>query len=217
MFFGLIIFIILWLFFYAYDYTVYQNIAVVLASVLAGLAILGALAVVEAIDKWTNGASIKWPNDVLIDLQKTAGILVETSWMGNNLEYAIMGIGVNVRPDSIPPAGEIDYPATCVESAVGERIDRVELLLDILAGVGRWYDSLDSPALQNAWQQRLAFRNQQVSISSSKGDVVGSLLGVTTDGRLRLYTHQGELLVIASGDVHMRSVDTHNKSTTLDG
>jgi len=176
---------------------------------LSGLAGLGALAVVDALEKWKVQATIKWPNDVLIERKKVAGILVETSWMGESLEYAVMGIGINVQAESVPADDRVDFPPTCVETAVGRPIDRYELLIGVLESLGYWYERIGSKELLDAWQNHLAFLNQDVVVHMNDEEWVGLLCGITMDGRLQLQTSRGEQLLAASGDVHMRAVDTN--------
>jgi BirA family biotin operon repressor/biotin-[acetyl-CoA-carboxylase] ligase len=180
-----------------------------------GLAGLGALAVVKALETWTIRAAIKWPNDVLIDRHKIAGILVETSWAGVELEYAVMGIGINVQRQSVPAKDALDYPASCIEAAVGKRVDRYDLFIDVLESLAYWYERLGSEELIDAWQHHLAFLNQTVVVRDTTGERTGVLCGMTVDGRLRLETPQGEQFLAACGDVRMRSVDTNFKSATL--
>jgi BirA family biotin operon repressor/biotin-[acetyl-CoA-carboxylase] ligase len=180
-----------------------------------GLAGLGALAVVKALETWTIRAAIKWPNDVLIDRHKVAGILVETSWAGEDLEYAVMGIGINVQKESVPAEDALDYPATCIETAVGKRVDRYDLFLGVLESLAYWYERMGSEELLDAWQHHLAFLNQRVVVRDPAGERTGVLSGITTDGRLRLETTWGEQVLAACGDVRLRSVDTNFKSATL--
>lgn len=185
------------------------------AESVGALTVLGALAIVEALEHWKLDAEIKWPNDVLIAGRKAAGVLVETSWMGDKLEYAILGIGINVGAASVPPDEEIDFPATCVEAAVGERVDRNELLLKVIKSVGRWYAEMQTDVLRAAWERRLAFREKQVMITGWKKHILGKVKGVELDGRLQLVLPSGEQIVVAVGDVRLRPVDMNYKSTTL--
>ena len=126
----------------------------------SGLAGLGALAVVKALEKWSVRATIKWPNDVLIERRKVAGILVESSWVGEILEYAVMGIGINVQAGSVPAADMIDYPATCIETIVGKPVDRYEFFLYVLDSLGYWIEKIGSKKLLDTWQKHMAFVNE---------------------------------------------------------
>ncbi|HEY48048.1 MAG TPA: biotin--[acetyl-CoA-carboxylase] ligase [Anaerolineae bacterium] len=182
---------------------------------MGDLTALGALAVAEAIEGLGIEGQIKWPNDVMLIGQKVAGVLVEGSWIGDQLEHAILGIGINVRPESVPPKEEIDIPATCIDTAVGGRVDRHDLMLKVIEGAGKWLPQLGSPALINAWNQRLAYRDQAVIVKLSKHEIVGKLLGVGVGGRLQLMLNTGEIFEVAFGDVHLRPVDMKSKSAKL--
>jgi BirA family biotin operon repressor/biotin-[acetyl-CoA-carboxylase] ligase len=182
---------------------------------LGELTVLGAMAVVEALDGLGIEGKIKWPNDVLLSDLKVAGVLVEGSWIGDQLEHAILGIGINVRPESVPPRDEIDMPATCVDNAAGIETDRHDLLFKIISGVGRWLRYLGSPMLVDAWNQRLAYRGQWVIVKSAHGELVGELRSISKDGRLKITQETGENFEVAFGDVNLRPVDTDSKSTTL--
>jgi BirA family transcriptional regulator, biotin operon repressor / biotin---[acetyl-CoA-carboxylase] ligase len=93
------------------------------------------VAVVDTLARFGVEARLKWPNDVLIDGAKVAGILVESGYLGERPEYFVAGIGLNVLQtrDELP---ETAYPATSLWLATGRRVDRAELaaaLLDALA------------------------------------------------------------------------------------
>ena len=178
---------------------------------LGELTVLGALAVVEALENVGIEALIKWPNDVLIHGRKVAGVLTEASWLGDELEFAILGIGVNVRSKSVPPDEKVDVPATCVEVIVGERVDRHELLLNVIQGVGKWHLNLGSPQMLVAWDQRLAYRDRIVQVHHLEGEILGRVQGLTVGGRLKLQSDDGEMIEIAVGDVHLRPVDMDSK------
>src|SRR4030042_192247 len=105
---------------------------------LSRLAGLGAVATCNTLHKvYTLPAQIKWPNDVLIDQRKVAGVLAEALWNGKNLKAAMVGIGINIAPQSINavnlPPDELNFPATCVENAFGHPVDRMELLHAVLS------------------------------------------------------------------------------------
>jgi BirA family biotin operon repressor/biotin-[acetyl-CoA-carboxylase] ligase len=65
-------------------------------AAMSTLTVLGALAVTESLTQLGVKAWIKWPNDVIVEAGKLAGVLVEAVWLGDQIEYGIVGIGVNV-------------------------------------------------------------------------------------------------------------------------
>ena len=190
----------------------------ILVSRLTGL---GALSVQSTLNKrFSLDAQIKWPNDVLIDSRKVAGVLVETRWSGEALQSAIIGIGINIAPASVsaanlPPVG-LNFPATCVEYATGHPISRLDMLHAVLQELFGWLPQLSSAVFLTAWEAALAYRNQWVELSSggslSAADDrritptsrEGRLIGLAQDGSLRLLTSTGKLLIEPFGDVHLK-------------
>jgi BirA family biotin operon repressor/biotin-[acetyl-CoA-carboxylase] ligase len=179
------------------------------------LTALGALAVSEAFESLGIEGKIKWPNDVMLFNRKVAGVLVEGSWLGDQFEFAVLGIGINVRSESVPPEEAIDIPAICVDAAVGKRVDRHTLMLGVIKSVGRWLPQVGSPALINAWNQKLAYRGQLVMVQLLDGEIFGEVQGVGVGGCLQLILKNGEIFEVAFGDVHLRVVDMNSKSAKL--
>jgi BirA family biotin operon repressor/biotin-[acetyl-CoA-carboxylase] ligase len=149
---------------------------------------LGALAVVDALETRDLIPRIKWPNDVLLGGKKTAGILIEGSWEGDQVEYVVVGIGVNVTPESIPGEGRMDYPVTAIEVAMGRPVNREALLLDILKALAEWYPQIESAVFIAHWDSHLAFKGEQVILGDAPSKVVGTLMGLAPDGSLRMKT-----------------------------
>ncbi len=169
-----------------------------------GLMTLGSLAVAEALETEGLRPQVKWPNDVLVGGRKLAGVLVEASWTEPTLDFAVCGIGVNVRPASVPPQ-QVDYPATCVEAVLGRRVDREKLLLDILLALDRWYGRMGSQEMLRTVEERLAFATERVAIRAfGNQEITGRVLGLAPDGRLRLETNGGEVILIGAEGSHLR-------------
>jgi BirA family biotin operon repressor/biotin-[acetyl-CoA-carboxylase] ligase len=192
-----------------------------LVHLLSGL---GGLAVCQALQTaYLLPAVVKWPNDVLLGVGKVAGILAEARWDGDHLQAAVIGIGINIAPESLdpqvlPPA-MLDFPATSVEGAVGHPINRLELLHAILIGFFSWLPRLATSAFINIWESNLAYRGEWVELSSqyrsgsagqSAGtppDYTGRLIGLTMDGAIKLMTVEGDLVTAQVGELHLRPTD----------
>lgn len=180
---------------------------------ISRLTALGALAVCEALTHWNLHPAIKWPNDVLVNGRKVAGVLVEADWSGNDLQGVVLGIGVNVQSDAVHIAqvreGSLRYPATSVEEAAGQPVDRWTLLREILTSLLSWRTRLEEPAFLQAWEQALAFRGETIQLtvpSAAQLEVVtyqGVLGGLSPDGALRLKTPQGDTLIFHAGEVRL--------------
>lgn len=170
------------------------------------LAGAGALAVCDALaHEYGLRAEIKWPNDVLVERRKVCGVLAEAHWLGDRLQALLVGIGINVFPAAVPPAGLLDFPATCVAAHVRGKVDRLQLLRGVLAAFIGWRGRLGSAAFVRAWEERLAFRGQQVRVFTAGSQAVaGVLLGLTAAGHLRIGLPGGKERVFSSGELRLR-------------
>ncbi len=169
---------------------------------------LGALAVAEALRGMGGEASVKWPNDVLLGGRKVSGVLAEAAWKGEALEYLILGVGVNVLSGSVPPGGELEFPATSVEAEIGRPVDRHELLARIVWELAAWAPKTASDDWRRAVDERLAYRGQWVHVADESGEVRGRILGMAADGRLILDTGEGEPRHVGAGAATVRLIDS---------
>lgn len=167
---------------------------------------LGALALCQVLrEKYQLDARIKWPNDVLIRRRKTCGILSEASWVGSSLRGVVVGIGINIASDSLPPADQVQFPATCMEDETGSPVNRWDLLFEVLQGIFAWRSRMGTPDFFNAWQSNLAFTGEMVRITDEgELQITGKMLGITPDGDLRILKEDGEEVAVRVGDVHLR-------------
>jgi BirA family biotin operon repressor/biotin-[acetyl-CoA-carboxylase] ligase len=166
---------------------------------------LGALALVVALKKYGVTAQIKWPNDVLINRRKTAGILVETVWMGAEAESVVLGMGVNVAPEAVPPPEALTFPATCILSEAPMPVERFDLLHTLLVELIALRPKLASESFLRAWDESLAFRGETVRVWVGEAEpIVGQVAGLETDGSLRLSLSGGEIRGVRFGEVHLR-------------
>ena len=165
---------------------------------------LGALALTHTISKLGLHVQIKWPNDILINGKKAAGILVESTWMGDALDTYVLGMGVNILPASVPPTDQVIFPATSLETELGQAIDRTELLHDILFSLIQWRPKLGTDEFINAWESSLAFRGESIQLTKdNQPPLNGELLGLESDGSLRLNANN-KILTVQIGEIHMR-------------
>jgi BirA family transcriptional regulator, biotin operon repressor / biotin---[acetyl-CoA-carboxylase] ligase len=165
---------------------------------------LGALALVDALKNYGIVAQVKWPNDVLINRKKVAGVLVETAWMGADVEALVLGIGVNVTPESLPPEVELNFPATCVQSETVVPVGRFGLLRRLADSLVGWRPRLGTDAFLDAWRASLAFGGETVQVWGAKTEtIVGVLDGLEADGSLRVVAN-GERQVVHFGEIRLR-------------
>lgn len=175
---------------------------------LAQLSLLGGLAVAEGIEAVTGlKPQLKWPNDVLIEDKKVAGVLAEASFDGNKVEWVVLGIGINVNA-APPPEVILETPATCLRPWTGREINRAELMRAVLDHFDSHYYSADaglgSETLTKEWKARLAYLGKPVRVVTAIGWVEGALRGVTSAGNLTMRLADGSHREFLAGDVHLR-------------
>lgn len=172
-----------------------------LFSPLAGVALADLL-----IKNYHLSAEIKWPNDVLINEAKTAGILSEANWKGNQLNGIVLGVGINITPSSLPTRDSLQYPATCIKNHSKDPIDRYQFLAQFLHSLFHWRKNLTTQLFFNSWKKMLAFQGKKVYIKGNDGSTLcsGTVYGVLPDGDLQIRTEQKEIKTFKVGDVHLR-------------
>jgi BirA family biotin operon repressor/biotin-[acetyl-CoA-carboxylase] ligase len=156
------------------------------------LALAVGLGLAESLESLGADARVKWPNDVLVANRKIAGILVEARSLGGRLpDAAVVGVGVNLRPQSYPP----DADATDVQTALAS-VDTHELFADLLERVETWIDraSATPHAVSRALDARLAWRGEEVLVDDTLRGVVR---GVDEEGELILEASEGTRTVRA--------------------
>ena len=166
---------------------------------------LAALGLIHALSEVGLQAQIKWPNDVLLNGKKTAGVLVEADWWEDELQVLVIGMGVNVKPKAVPPVECLRYPATSVEGALGEPINRWGLLASVLQNMMDLRSILPYPDFVDTWNEHLAFLGEVVPILFPDNSLREmEVLGVTADGRLELGDEGGEKVALSAGEIGIR-------------
>jgi BirA family biotin operon repressor/biotin-[acetyl-CoA-carboxylase] ligase len=167
---------------------------------------LAALSMAESCLRLGLAPRIKWPNDILLNGKKAAGILIETVWTGDDVDALVIGMGINVYKKSVPPAELLQYPATSLEDALGEGTPtREEILFSVLNSFIYWHERMATDELLHAWEEMLAFRGEQVQVyAGGESPFTGELVGLESDGSLRLRDAYNKSVIIRFGDVSLR-------------
>jgi BirA family transcriptional regulator, biotin operon repressor / biotin---[acetyl-CoA-carboxylase] ligase len=174
-----------------------------LLAFVAGEAVMRSLSSL----RFSVGAWLKWPNDVLIappgesdPVGKAGGILVESVSSGAHVSYAVIGLGLNLLTEADDLPGDLDPPAVSFRS-FQEEVPDPEFFLQVFLGhlgdVLMQYAAAPA-ALVQAVEKRLAWRGRQVTVDHlTEGRLSGTLWGLTPEGNLRLDTAGGERILEA--------------------
>ena len=167
------------------------------------LTMLAAVAAVCAIRALGLPATIKWPNDVMVNERKVGGILTETAIEGDHLEYAIVGIGLNVNIKATDLAS-ISPQATSLMVESGRRLSRQRILRLLLAEFGLRYQGMGRDgglAVFEEWQTLMSTIGRQVTVFLGEESVSGLVEGVDADGALLLRQCDGQRVRVTIGEV----------------
>ena len=165
-----------------------------------------ALAVADSLRTRQLTPQIKWPNDVLLLGRKVCGILVESVWSGDEVDCVVIGIGINVLQGAVPPVNdERQFPATSLEDELGYPPERAEILFHVLSNMLSLRPQLGSEEFLNRWNESLAFLGQEVHVDvGNETSVTGLILGLESDGSLRLRDGHDKTRAVRFGDVQLR-------------
>jgi len=147
---------------------------------------------------------IKWPNDILIDGKKVAGILTELSAEPDRVRHIILGIGVDVNQVAGDFPAELRKLATSLKIESGRMISRAELATAILRELDRDYARIGAgefAALADEWQEYCKTIGRDVTIRTGERRLRGRAESLDDDGALLLRTEHGHLERVTGGDV----------------
>jgi BirA family biotin operon repressor/biotin-[acetyl-CoA-carboxylase] ligase len=177
-------------------------------AALSGLSLVVGIAMMRALDELgVTDAGLKWPNDVLLNDGKLAGILLEAQGDMLGPSAVVIGIGLNLSvpevlreriDQAVSDLASLDMPSP-------ERNHILAVLLKHLATVLREFAGRGFAPMRTEWESRHVFQQRPVRMLLPDGSQIsGIALGVTDDGALRLATAQGERIFNA-GEVSLRS------------
>ena len=166
---------------------------------------LAALSIADACRMLGLAPAIKWPNDILLDGKKTAGILVETVWASEEADSLVIGMGINVQKVSVPPAETLQFPATSLEDMLGDSPSRENFISLVLTKFMSWRDQIGTDGFIKAWEENLAFRGETVQVrAGGEESAQGVVEGLESDGSLRLRDRHDKSVTVRFGDVSLR-------------
>lgn len=177
------------------------------------------VALIEAIQRTTGLAvQIKWPNDVVLEDKKLAGILLESEVRGEQSPPLVVGVGVNVNIGLTDFPQELQKSATSLRIALGRPVDRADLLIELFNQLVEQYRLVDDKALLiQAVRQHCQTLGRRVRVQTARQEFEGWAEDLQEDGALLIRMGDGNQRRILVGDVtHLREVkdpSAHGRST----
>lgn len=172
---------------------------------LADLSAVAPLAVADTLaDETGLTATLKWPNDILVDGRKLCGILSEHD---AETGQVVIGIGLNVNfiPDLSDP---LIGSATSVQAEIGRWVDREALAVTLFTHLNLWYRMLTehAGAVHQAWVTRLAVAGKRLEVHDNTGTWDAVAVAVRRDGALVVRDRRGGIHPLYAADVSVRGV-----------
>ena len=156
-------------------------------------------------------ARLKWPNDVLVNERKIAGILIESAMDAEGRPFAVMGAGINVNQQDFPP--ELEGRAGSMRQSAGNKLDRAEIAAAILAELGRNWETAgaDFAVIVRDAERRSALIGTWIALHTGAETVEGVAEALDENGQLLLRVQSGELRCMTAGEVTTRAMPATNR------
>lgn len=179
------------------------------ASALSGLSLAVGVALVEALREFgVADVGVKWPNDILWQERKLAGVLVDMRGEANGPTLAVIGVGINVEQDNAT-ARAVDQPWIDLRQILaGAPLDRNRLaalaLSHIAAALAQFARDEIAPFLAR-WDAYHVYAGRSVRVTRGDDTIDGEVLGVTAQGALLLRDRDGRERVFHAGEISVRT------------
>jgi BirA family biotin operon repressor/biotin-[acetyl-CoA-carboxylase] ligase len=176
---------------------------------VAGFSFVGSLALCDAIKSEGLDATIKWPNDVLVEGKKVAGVLVECATLESRVDYVIIGFGVNLNVTHkalMAALGHSGHAAGSLGDFARREIDRNAFAAALLNNLARWvevYRAHGPAPLLAAWRDRDILTGRRVEVRGEGPSYEGRVLGVDAEGYLLLRDSVGDLRRVLAGEIRL--------------
>ena len=171
------------------------------------LTLVMGMAVAKAVKKLSFDVSIKWPNDVVVSHKKICGILTEMGVRDGKIDYAVIGVGINVNIREFPE--EMADKATSLYLESGKEFDRSQIPGLVMEAFEEYYEKFaatcDLSGLKEEYESILANYNQPVRVLA-KEPYEGVARGITDGGELLVEKTDGTIVAVSAGEVSVRGL-----------
>jgi BirA family biotin operon repressor/biotin-[acetyl-CoA-carboxylase] ligase len=173
------------------------------------LTLVTAVAAAEAIETETGiPVSIKWPNDLFIADKKVGGILMEVAGEQDEVDWVVVGIGINVNTEFIELPVALRRTATSLQIVGEQQVDRSTLLAALLLSLETHYTRAVAGGVESIvslFRQRDYLLKKSVSVETRDGPVVGKAAGIDERGALLVELPERRMRRFHSGDVTLHN------------
>ena len=152
-------------------------------------------------------AIIKWPNDVLVNGKKVAGVLTQMQTKGDRVDFVMLGVGVNInmtREMMEQDMGDVAQIATSLRELLGQEVDRVRFSADLINELEIWYTKFlreGKSAIIREWTERWGAVNRRVQVRYNEIQIEGIALGLDRNGYLLVKKDDDTIEKIIAGDI----------------
>ena len=171
------------------------------------LTLVMGMAVAKAVKKLGFDVSIKWPNDVVVSHKKICGILTEMGVRDGKIDYAVIGVGINVNIREFPE--EMADKATSLYLESGREFDRSQIPGLVMEAFEKYYEKFaatcDLSGLKEEYESILANYDQPVRVLA-KEPYEGVARGITDGGELLVEKTDGTIVAVSAGEVSVRGL-----------
>jgi len=150
---------------------------------------LVSLGIKEALDEYTDGITVKWPNDIYWNDKKLVGILIENSLQGTKIKSSVIGIGLNVNQKVF--VSNAPNPVSLLR-ITGKRQNRKLLLTKIRQNIQKLYTELSVTKIRAEYAEALYRKDGFYAYRANDETFQAKIISVHPDGQLELETEAGE-------------------------
>jgi BirA family biotin operon repressor/biotin-[acetyl-CoA-carboxylase] ligase len=141
-------------------------------------------------------ASVKWPNDILVNERKISGMLSELEAEADRLAFINIGVGINVNNDP----STVQAEATSIKRILGRKVSKKDILFRYLAAFENKMQTADFDRVVQEWKQYTVTLNRDVRVVTNKKVITGRAVDVDNTGALILECADGSVQKIIYGD-----------------
>lgn len=168
------------------------------------ISLVAGVAVAELLSQYCPGlVELKWPNDVLIKGKKICGILAQMKTAGEQVDFVVVGIGINVNIGKDQFPADIRDIATSLIIETGRKIAREDLIIGLYENLAKWYKKLlqdGFTSIKEKWLNLAPMIGKEIKVTYFSEVVQGKALGIDEQGALILLCVNEEKISISAGD-----------------